>query len=76
MTSESIQKLIRTVPFEPFILNLADGHKVPVTHRELIAHRPGSRTVFVALEGEEFALVDLHHVASINSQKTNPPESR
>lgn len=66
MTSEALQNRIRTTPFRPFVLNLADGEKVPVRHPEFIAHVPGSRTVFVGLDGEDFRLIDLLLIVSIS----------
>lgn len=65
MTSETLQNRIRATPFHPFALHLADGETVPVPHPEFIAHAPGSRTVFVALGGEDFRFIDLLLVVPI-----------
>jgi hypothetical protein len=58
MTTETLQDAIRRQPFEPFVLHLADGRKVPVEHPELIAHKAGSRTA-VVVRGDGFEHIDL-----------------
>jgi len=35
-----IQRLLRTVPFRPFVLNLDNGDRVPIEHPENIAFHP------------------------------------
>jgi hypothetical protein len=74
MTTETLQTMIRATPFEPFALHLADGETVPVPHPEMIAHAPGSRTVHVALAGEDFRRIDLLLVVSIGP--LNPAQSQ
>ena len=39
-----VQRLLRQVPFRPFVLTLANGDRVPIEHPENIAFDPGSES--------------------------------
>jgi len=45
--------------FQPFIIQLVDGHSVPVLHREFIMPAPSGRTIFVAQPDDTVNIVDL-----------------
>jgi hypothetical protein len=66
MSSESLQRMIRAVPFQPFALDLADGERIQVPHPEFIAHAPGNRTAHITLPGDDFRIIDLLLVVSIS----------
>jgi hypothetical protein len=39
---EEVQRLVRQVPFRPFVLNLENGDRLTVEHPENIAFEPGN----------------------------------
>ena len=59
MTIEKIRQLYEVEPFQPFVMHLADGRKVAVTHREWLASAPSGRTVIVFQPDDSFNIVDL-----------------
>jgi len=66
MTGETLQKAIRNQPFRPFVIHMADGRALPVTHPELIAYKTGSRTAIVVYE-DSFEFLDLLLILLANS---------
>ncbi len=58
MTGETLQKAIRNQPFRPFVIHMADGRAIPVTHPELIAYKTGTRTAIV-VHDDSFEFIDL-----------------
>jgi hypothetical protein len=58
MTSETLQNAIRTQPFRPFVVHMAEGREIPVAHPELIAYKAGTRTA-VVVYGDSFEFIDL-----------------
>lgn len=65
MTIEQLEKVHKAQPFRPFALHLADGRELVVRHPEMMARTKGGRTLLVGLEGEDFEIVDLLLVTSL-----------
>lgn len=66
MTIEQIRKAIKVDEFRPFTISLADGRRFPVSHPEFIWIPPeASRTILVG-KGEDFSIIDLILVSSID----------
>ena len=60
MTIEQLRRVINTQPFEPFVIDMADGREVSVQHPELIAISPQGRTCVVwEDDAEAFGVIDL-----------------
>ena len=60
MTSEQLRKMVRSQPFEPFRIFIADGRELQVTHPEMVAITGGGRTAIVTLpQGEDYEVIDL-----------------
>ncbi len=57
MTTERLKDLHEARPFRPFVICLADGSRVRVTHPEALARRENART-FVVLDANDRA----HHI--------------
>jgi hypothetical protein len=74
MTIDQIRKHHRALPFRPFRIHLADGRALDVSHPEMLAIMPPGRTVFVATGHEDYEIVDLHLVTSLET--TNGSEKR
>ncbi|MBV8557209.1 MAG: hypothetical protein JO355_01335 [Planctomycetaceae bacterium] len=67
MTSETLQNAIRTQPFRPFVVHMADGREILVAHPELIAHKAGTRTA-VVVSGDSFEFIDLLLATGLRDQ--------
>jgi hypothetical protein len=66
MTGEQLLQHLRTRPFVPFRMHLADGRTLPVAHPELLLYIPGARTCVVANVGKKlYDTVDLLLVTSL-----------
>ena len=75
MTIEQLRKAVRIEPFMPFIICLTDGRKFRIPHPECIAIPPkASRTFVVSGQGEDYRIIDLLLVTSIDY--TNGKTSR
>jgi hypothetical protein len=59
MTIEKLRKLYDSRPFQPFIIHLADGRDIPVSHPEFMASAPSGRTITVYLPDDTLEIVDI-----------------
>ena len=67
MTIEQLREVHRAQPFKPFVLELADGNQVSVSHPEILWINPKNpRTVIVAMPDGGFKIIDLLLVATIH----------
>ena len=76
MMTEPLTKLHSARPFKPFRLNIADGRHLNVPHPEFLWVLPGGRTVFVATADDDFEIVDLLLVTSIQPINTGSKKRR
>jgi hypothetical protein len=58
MTDETLRKAMRSQPFRPFVIHMADGRALPVAHPELIAYKSETRTAIVVYD-DSFEFIDL-----------------
>ena len=65
MTIERFRELLDAQPFQPFTIQLADGRKVPVAHREFIAAAPTGRTVVVFEPNDTLSIFESNEVARL-----------
>ena len=64
---EQLRKAVKAEAFRPFTVSLADGRRFSVPHPEFIWIPPeASRSFHVAGEGEDYSVVDLLLVTSID----------
>ncbi len=67
MTIDRVRDAARATPFRPFTLSMTDGQRFHVRGPEFIMITPeASRTVVVAESGEDYSIVDLLLVTSID----------
>lgn len=73
MTLEPIRKLHRARPFVPFVIHLADGRRVKVTHPETLLIPPGDkgRTLVYAERDGNIRLFDLLLVVELEILHSN-----
>lgn len=75
MTIERLRKAARAEPFRPFVVSLADGRRFRVRHPECILITPKASPTFVVAEkGEDYSIIDLLLVTSLdytNGQTTS-----
>ncbi|MEX2219993.1 MAG: hypothetical protein WD749_14670 [Phycisphaerales bacterium] len=66
MTIESLREVVRSDPFRPFTLRLADGRSIHVHNPDNVAFLGSGRTLFVAHpRSDRFELVDLLLINSV-----------
>lgn len=71
MTTETLQRAIHKVPFEPFTLCLADGQRLEVKHPDFIMHPPGARTAVVWVPDQSYyEMIDLLLVVGLKVEET------
>ena len=67
MTIDQLRKAVRAEPFKRFTICLTDGRQFQVAHPECVAIPPNaSRTFVVAGPGEDYRIIDLLPVTSID----------
>jgi hypothetical protein len=67
MTIEQLRRAVKVDEFKPFTLSLADGRRFFVPHPEFVWIPPeAARTIHVAGKGEDFSVVDLLLVTSLD----------
>lgn len=65
MTTQQLHSMLRSAPFQPFDIHLADGRALTVQHPELVMITPGGRTVGVAVTDDAIEVIDLLLVTSL-----------
>ena len=65
MTVEQFRTALRSAPFRPFAIRLADGGTVPVRHPEMVALHPTGRTTVVIQPSGMWHVVDLLLVTAL-----------
>ena len=60
---------MKKIPFQPFIIHLADGRQIPVRHREFMASSPRGRTIVVYDQDDSFNIIDSLLVTSLENKK-------
>jgi hypothetical protein len=75
MTTVKLRELHNARPFHPFIIHLADGRTVSVTHPEVMAVSPSGRTVHVVHKDDSFNIIDLLLVTDLEV-KSNGKSAR
>jgi hypothetical protein len=67
MTIDRVRQVARATPFKPFTMSLTDGRRFRVRSPEFIMITPeASRTVVVAESGEDYSIIDLLLVTSLD----------
>ena len=67
MTIDRVRKVARATPFKPFTMSLTDGRRFRIRSPEFILITPeASRTVVVAESGEDYSIIDLLLVTSLD----------
>ncbi len=59
MTSDKLKEVIRAQPFHPFVLHLADGRRMSVSHPESISLSTSGRTAHVFGADESSHFIDV-----------------
>jgi hypothetical protein len=72
MTTETLQRFIHAIPFQPFVIHLADSREVAVPRSDFIAHAPGTRTVVVTYTDNSVEVIDLLLVTSLDTGIPQP----
>ena len=66
MTIDQLRRTLRAQPFRPFKLHMGDGRSLRVTHPDFLWIPPeGNRTVIVSTGADDFEIVDMRLVVSI-----------
>ena len=66
MTSDQLRMMVRSRPFEPFRMFLAEGRELHVSHPEMVAITGNGHTAIVTLpEGEDYEVIDILLVTGI-----------
>ena len=73
ITIEQLRKAYRAEPFKPFTISLTDGRRFYVGHQEYLLIAPqAQRTFVVASEDEDYSVVDLLLVTSLDYKNSRP----
>jgi hypothetical protein len=75
MTLEEFRKVWRAEPFQPFIINVADGRNVYVARSQYASRSYSGQTVFVYLPDDSFEFIELSQVASLTVLNQGAPRS-
>ena len=59
MQVKELQAVYRAQPFQPFVVQLADGRAIPVKHQEFMALSPTGRSAVVYAQDGGFEIIDV-----------------
>jgi hypothetical protein len=65
MPTERLKELREAMPYRAFVVRLADGRRIRVTHPEAMARRDNSRTVLILDSRDHAHYVDLLDVKEL-----------
>jgi hypothetical protein len=65
MTSDKLKDVMRAQPFRPFVLHLADGRRINVSHPESISLSGTGRTAHVFGSDEASHFIDVLMVTDL-----------
>ncbi len=73
MRIESLRERVRSEPFMPFTINLADGRRFRIDHPEFIAVAPKGPRVAVVFDpqGRGYEIIDVSLVTSLSVATEN-----
>ena len=72
MTTEQLRSAIRSTPFRPFTIRMADGRTFSIAHPDFISTSPAGRTVVIYHPDDSASIVDLLLMTEI---ELAPPSS-
>lgn len=76
MTINELKLAHDAVPFQPFIIHLADGREIPVHHRDFMARAPSGRTMVVCLPDDSFNVIDLLLITDLEFKRARNGKRR
>jgi len=77
MTLAQVRSFYTAEPFQPFVIHLADGHEIPVHHREFIMAVPSGRILLVCQPDDTVNFIDLLLVTDLEVKpKSNGSKRR
>ncbi len=76
MTVEQIRRFLEAQPFRPFVIHLADGRDVPVSHGEFVMPSPSGRTLSVYQPDDTLNVIDLLLVTDLEVKPTTGAPAR
>ena len=69
MNTDKFARLVRRKPFRPFLVRMADGQVLQVTHPESVVVAPALRMAAIATGDGGIELVDLPLVTSVRFER-------
>jgi len=72
MNVEQLREVHQARPFRPFTLHIADGREITVPHPEFLAQFPTGRAVIVTQPNDDYDVIDLLLVFSIEVGNGKP----
>lgn len=76
MTKQQLDRMMKAKPFRAFGIRLADGKVVRVEHPEMAIVSPGGRTLIVYTGDEDFEIIDVFLVTSLETVNGKPARKR
>jgi hypothetical protein len=64
-TVERLREVNEALPFQPFVIHLADGKEIPVHHREFMMTVPRGRTVVVCQPDGRLKFLDILMITNL-----------
>jgi hypothetical protein len=71
MTIDRLRELYDAAPFQPFVIELADGRQVPVYQRDFMMLAPSGRTVVVVQPDDSLSIINVDDSARISEMRAN-----
>ena len=59
MKINEIRNLLHAQPFRPFLIQIADGGRIPVKHMDFVALAPTGREMFIYQPDGSWQIVDV-----------------
>jgi hypothetical protein len=71
MKIEKVRQILRSQPFLPFWIHLADGGRIPVEHEDFVALEPAGREIIVYLADNSHQILDVMLITRLEIKARN-----
>ena len=71
MTTEQLRAALRSQPFQPFTIRMADGRSFDVPHPDFVARSHSGRTIVLMQPDDSYSVLDLPLMTELEVHASN-----
>ena len=76
MRVNEVLTFLHAEPFQPFVIHMADGERLPVNHEDFVNVAPSGRVMTVFLPDDSFRVLDMVMITQLEILAGNGAKKR